>query len=165
MLQLRRLSPASATSIAGRLRKSPAGRVIVVVSAVGGSGQVHQPGVGREQPPDQAQGGYHRGGGGGGAGPGKDDPPGPGGLERGGGRSGVMGRGRNTRPVALVVSICGVSAARSAARMYGAAACRDAWPSARRASTSSRLSRSSSVIRLPARTVAVIEFPTIIPAI
>jgi hypothetical protein len=28
----------------------------------------------------------------------------------------VMAPGRNTRPVALVVSICGVSAARSAAR-------------------------------------------------
>src|SRR5262245_37158350 len=84
MLQLRRLSPASATSIAGRLRKSPAGRVIVVVSAVGGSGQVHQPVVGREQPPDQAQGDYHRGGGGGGEDQEHDDRLDQDGLQRGG---------------------------------------------------------------------------------
>src|SRR6516225_544901 len=41
-------------------------RLTVVVSPVGGGGQVHQPVVGGEQPPDQAQRDHCGGGGGGG---------------------------------------------------------------------------------------------------
>ena len=55
--------------------------------------------------------------------------------------------GRNTMPTALVVSICGMSAVRRASRRYGSAASEDGWPSARRASISSRLSLNSAVIR------------------
>jgi len=85
---------------------------------VGGGSQVHQPVVGGEQAPDQAQGDHYRGGGRGGQNEEHND-----GLDQDGLQgavparmSPVMAPGKNTRPVASVVSIYGVSAARSVAR-------------------------------------------------